>query len=161
VQSQNFTAASLTAYKEQETALASGAGEAPKFDKRPAEAVAEPSRRRAVAPQTAEPAIASSASSATSLSPGKIGEINSIVDDGRSMAKQVIRMGKRPASNAQSTQVLKANADLARTYDQNLAALKSSARGVNSDREADRLIAQAKQTRAYVQFLLNQSNKAR
>jgi non-specific serine/threonine protein kinase len=160
-QSQNFTAASLTAYKEQETALASGAGEANKVEKRPAEAVAEPSQRRPLAPQAAKPVIASSASSATSLSPGKIGEINSIVDDGRSMAKQVIRMGKRPGSNAQSTQVLKANAELARTYDQNLAALKNSARGVNSDREADRLIAQAKQTRAYVQFLLNQSNKAR
>ena len=69
-------------------------------------------------------------------------------------------MGRKSGSDAQATQTLKANAALAKTYDQNLAAIKDSARGLRSDREADRLIAQAKQTRAYVQFLLNQSDKA-
>jgi non-specific serine/threonine protein kinase len=38
--------------------------------------------------------------------------------------------------------------------------VKSAGRGVSSDRDADRLIAQAKQTRAYVQFLVRQSTAA-
>ena len=33
-------------------------------------------------------------------------------------------------------------------------------RGVISDREADRLIAQANQTKAYLQFLVRQSSEA-
>jgi len=98
---------------------------------------------------------AEAASSTTTLSPSKIGQIDSIVADGRSMAKQVIRMGK-----GSSDSQVKANAKLAKTYDDNLATIKASARGIGSDREADKLIGQAKQTRAYVQFLLNQSNKA-
>ena len=61
------------------------------------------------------------------------------------MAKRVMR-----SSNTQ-------NAALARSYDANLKTLRDSMRGINSDREADRLIAQAKQTRAYVQFLAKQS----
>ena len=76
------------------------------------------------------------------------------------MAKQVMRMGKKSGSDSASAQTLRSNAQLAKTYDQSLAAVKAAARGVKSDREADKLIAQAKQTRAYVQFLLNQSNKA-
>ena len=151
-QSQNFTAASLVAYNKAETAMA-----------------AAPVRPEAVRPTTVAPAAvattrtatgqaatvaAEAASSATTLSPSKIGQIDSIVADGRGMAKQVIRMGKG-SSDGQ----LKANAKLAKTYDDNLATIKASARGISSDREADKLIAQAKQTRAYVQFLLNQSNK--
>jgi hypothetical protein len=60
------------------------------------------------------------------------------------MAKQVMRSG-----NSQ-------NAALARSYDANLKTLRDSIRGVSSDREADRLIKQAQQTRAYVQFLVKQ-----
>lgn len=45
------------------------------------------------------------------------------------------------------------NARLAKTYDANLRTLRDSIRGIQSDREADRLIKQANQTRAYVQFL--------
>ena len=48
------------------------------------------------------------------------------------------------------------NAKLARTYDANLKTLRDSIRGVQSDREADRLIKQASQTRAYVNFLAKQ-----
>jgi hypothetical protein len=105
-------------------------------------------------------AAAATVSSATTLSPTKIGQLNSIVDDGRGMARQVIRMGKKSGSDPQGTQTRKANATLAQTYDRNLAGLKDAARGVGSDRDADRLIAQAKQTRAYVQFLFNQSSNA-
>ena len=98
-------------------------------------------------------------SSATTLSPAKISQLNSIVDSGRDMAKQVIRMGKSRAADSAGQQTLRANAQLAKTYDSSLAGLKASGRGVGSDREADRLIAQAKQTRAYVQFLVNQSSQ--
>ena len=61
------------------------------------------------------------------------------------MAKRVMR-----SSNS-------ANAQLARSYDANLKTLRDSIRGVNSDREADRLIKQANQTKAYVEFLVKQS----
>jgi hypothetical protein len=49
------------------------------------------------------------------------------------------------------------NAQLARNYDKYLATLKDSMRGIDSDREADRLIKQASQTRAYIQFLDKQT----
>ena len=48
------------------------------------------------------------------------------------------------------------NAQLARTYDSNLKTLRDSMGGIKSDKEADRLIKQAQQTRAYVQFLARQ-----
>ena len=151
-QSQNFTSASLVAYNKAETAMA--AAPVPQVAKPTTIAPAAAPTVR-TAPRQAATAAAEVASSATTLSPSKIGQIDSIVADGRSMAKQVIRMGKG-SSDGQ----LKANAKLAKTYDDNLATIKASARGIGSDREADKLIAQAKQTRAYVQFLLNQSNKA-
>lgn len=158
-QSQNFTRTSLAAYNQQETAVAT-ASESRDTEKAAAATPASTTVRQPTR-AAAKTAVAEVASSATTLSPGKIGQINSIVDDGRNMAKQVIRMGRRSGPDPQSTQTLKANAQLAKTYDENLSAIKDSARGVRSDREADKLIAQAKQTRAYVQFLLNQSNKAK
>jgi len=75
------------------------------------------------------------------VSAAKLSQFYSIVDDARGMARRVMR-----SSNSQ-------NASLARSYDANLKTLRDSIRGVNSDREADRLIKQANQTRAYVQFL--------
>jgi non-specific serine/threonine protein kinase len=102
---------------------------------------------------TATPKPGKSATSSTSapssssggVSPAKLAQLDSIVDDARSMAKRVMR-----SSNS-------ANASLARNYDSNLKTLKASARGVSSDRDLDRLIKQANQTRAYVQFLVKQS----
>jgi len=90
-------------------------------------------------------AAASSESSGGGVSSAKLSQFYGIVDSARSMAKQVIRSG-----NGQ-------NAQLARSYDANLKTLRDSIRGVNSDREADRLIKQASQTRAYLQFLVKQS----
>ena len=52
----------------------------------------------------------------------------------------------------------KTNAGLARNYDSYLANLKDSGRGVKSDKEADRLIKQANQTKAYIVFLNKQSS---
>ena len=101
---------------------------------------------RAAAGATTQVASASeSSSSSGGVSPGKLSEFYGIVDSARGMAKQVMH-----SSNSQ-------NAQLARSYDANLKTLRDSIRGVNSDREADRLIKQASQTRAYVQFLVKQS----
>jgi hypothetical protein len=86
-----------------------------------------------------------SESSSGGVSSAKLSQFYGIVDSARGMAKQVMRSG-----NSQ-------NAQLARSYDANLKTLRDSIRGVNSDRDADRLIKQASQTRAYVQFLVQQS----
>lgn len=88
---------------------------------------------------------AAAESSGGGVSSAKLSQFYGIVDSARSMAKQVMRSG-----NSQ-------NAQLARSYDANLKTLRDSIRGVSSDREADRLIKQASQTRAYVQFLVKQS----
>ena len=162
-QSQNFTSASLVAYNKQETAIAA----APVQTAQVKPTIVAPVQTRTVTPTrtTAAPtartvATTAVASSATTLSGGKISQLNSIVDDGRSMAKSVIRMGKGSGSSPQNAQTLRANAALAKTYDASLAQVKAAGRGVSSDRDADRLIAQAKQTRAYVQFLVRQSTAA-
>jgi len=89
-------------------------------------------------------ATQASSSSGSGVSSTKLAQFNSIVDDGRSMAKQVIRSG-----NAQNVQ-------LAKNYDQYLKTLKDSMRGIQSDKEADKLIKQASQTRAYIQYLVRQ-----
>ena len=70
-----------------------------------------------------------------------------IVDDARSQARRVMR-----SSNSQ-------NAQLARNYDSNLATLRASMAGIKTDAEADRLIRQATQTRAYIQFLARQQQQ--
>jgi len=99
-------------------------------------------------PKTAAAASTTAAgSSSGGVSPGKVAQLNAIVDEGRSMAKQVMRSG-----NSQ-------NAQLARNYDAYLKTAKDSMRGVSSDKEADKLIKQASQTRAYIQFLVKQPGK--
>ena len=85
-----------------------------------------------------------SSDSGGGVSKAKLSQFYSIVDDARSQARTVMRSG-----NSQ-------NAQLARSYDANLKTLRDSIRGIQSDKEADRLISQAKQTRAYVQFLSKQ-----
>jgi len=95
---------------------------------------------------------AASSSSSTSLSPSKTAQFNAVIDSGRSMARQVMRFEKT------GTPAQKENAKLARNYDRYLANLKDSFRGVTSDREADRLIGDAKKTNAYLTFLVRQSN---
>jgi hypothetical protein len=89
-------------------------------------------------------ATQASSSSASGVSSAKLAQFNSIVDEGRSMAKQAMR-----SSNSQNVQ-------LAKNYDQYLKTLKDSMRGIQSDKEADKLIKQASQTRAYIQYLVRQ-----
>ena len=85
-----------------------------------------------------------SAESGGGVSKAKLSQFYSIVDDARSQARTVMRSGNSE------------NAKLARSYDANLKTLRDSIRGIQSDKEADRLISQARQTRAYVQFLAKQ-----
>ena len=130
--------------------------------KRPDKPLAPPPRTATAgpAPTTVAPtapatptASAPTSSSSAAASPSKRGQLSSIVASGRSMAKEVIRMG----SNGTATQ--KANAQLARNYDKYLANVADSARGANSDREVDELIKKANQTKAYIVFLHRQSSQ--
>ena len=105
------------------------------------------------APAAPTATTTTSASSSAAASPSKRGQLSSIVASGRSMAKEVIRMG----SNGTATQ--KANAQLARNYDKYLANVADSARGANTDREVDELIKKANQTKAYIVFLHRQSSQ--
>jgi len=77
----------------------------------------------------------------TGVSSSTLAQFNSTIDDARSMAKSVMRNGTPQ------------NISLARNYDQYLKTLKDSMRGVQSEREAQKLLKQANQTRAYVVFL--------
>jgi serine/threonine protein kinase len=87
---------------------------------------------------------ASSGSDGGGVSAAKMSQFNASVDEARSLAKQAMRSNN------------KQNAQLAKNYDKYLKTLKDSMRGVQSDREADKLIKQAGQTRAYIQFLLRE-----
>ena len=107
-----------------------------------------------VAATTAAPATtaATTNTSSAAASQSKKSQLNSIVSSGRSMAKQVIRMGE----GGSATQ--KENARLAKNYDKYLANVADSARGASTDREYDELIKKANQTKAYIVFLQKQSS---
>jgi non-specific serine/threonine protein kinase len=105
------------------------------------------------APVATAPTPAVSSSSSTGVSASKRSQLSSIVSSGRSMAKQVVKMG----DGGSATQ--KANAQLAKNYDKYLANVGDSARGANSDREFDELIKKANQTKAYIVFLNKQSSQ--
>lgn len=87
---------------------------------------------------------ASSAANGGGVSPAKLAQFNATVDEGRSMARRAMRSRNRE------------NAQLARNYDQYLKTLKDSGRGIQSNSEADKMIKEANQTKAYIQFLLRQ-----
>ena len=106
----------------------------------------------APAPVATTTTTTSSSSSSAGVSASKRSQLSSIVSSGRSMAKEVIRMG----SGGTPTQ--KSNAALAKNYDKYLANVGDSARGANTDREFDELIKKANQTKAYIVFLHKQSS---
>lgn len=110
--------------------------------------------RTAAAAKPAAKTETAAASAATGVSAAKMAQFNGIIDSARGMAKQVIRMGGGGASATR-----KANAQLAKNYDSYLKNLKDSMRGAKSDKEADRLIKQANQTKAYIVFLQKQSSQ--
>jgi non-specific serine/threonine protein kinase len=86
-------------------------------------------------------AAAASAAADVGITPATLTRFNATVDDARSLAKQVIRAGQGQ------------NVDTARNYDSYLKTLKASMRGVSTEREAQRLLRQAEQTRAYIASL--------
>ena len=136
-------------------------------NKRAADALVQVPKKIVViaTPSATEPVAAppttgfATASSATGVSPAKMAQFNAIISEARSSAKQVIAMANQGSGDAGS-QTRKANAALARNYDKYLANLKDSMRGAKSDRDADRLIKQANQTKAYISFLMKQSSQA-
>ena len=158
-QSQAFNTASVAASN-----LRTGAtrvAEVPTETKLP-----KPTETRAAptAPTRAATASAASPSSVEGeATSAQLSQLQSIISDGRGMAKDVMRMADRkPGSGAsdaekQAYQQRKSNAALARNYDKYLASIRDSSRGVKSARDADRLIKQASQTRAYLTFLVRQS----
>ncbi|RST31728.1 serine/threonine protein kinase [Sphingomonas ginkgonis] len=93
--------------------------------------------------------------STQSVSPAKLSEFNAIIEQARGQARQVMAMADRG-----SNPLLQNNKRSAANYDKYLRTLKDSMRGVRSDSDANRLIAQAKQTRAYIVYLVNSSNAA-
>jgi hypothetical protein len=140
-------------------------------------AVPEPSRAAAAAKSpaatkaatvrapTQAAATPSAAASDDTLSPATSAQFRGIVDEGRDMARQVIRMGERARAGStpaerEAYDLLRSNMQLARTYDSSLAALRDSFRGVRSDRQAESMIKQARQTRAYLVFLVKRSTDA-
>jgi hypothetical protein len=149
--SQAFSAALPAAFSAQ--AASRRATEALPQAPRPNVVIVTPSAPVRVAP--AAP-VETETGSTTGVSPAKMAQFNGIVDGARSMARQVIQMGKGDSAS----QTRKANAQLAKNYDKSLAILKDSMRGVKSDREADRLIKQANETKAYVVFLNRQSSQS-
>jgi non-specific serine/threonine protein kinase len=78
------------------------------------------------------------------VSSATVAQFNATIDGARSMARDVMRSG-----SGQSVQ-------LAKNYDQYLKTLKDSMRGIQSEREAQKLLKQANQTRAYIVFLQRQ-----
>lgn len=95
--------------------------------------------------------------STAGVSPAKKSQFNAIVSEARGMAQRVIAMGN--SGSGANAKTRKDNAALARNYDKYLATLKDSMRGAKNDRDADRLIKQATQTKAYISFLVKQSSQ--
>src|SRR5262249_34124138 len=90
---------------------------------------------------TTEVESPTSAAETGTVSAAKMAQFNSAVDEARSLAKQVMSSG-----TGQDVQT-------AKNYDKYLKTLKASMRGIHSDADADRLIKQANQTKAYIQSL--------
>jgi serine/threonine protein kinase len=78
------------------------------------------------------------------VSSATLSQFNATVDDARAMAKSVMRSGSGQ------------NVQLARNYDSYLKTLKASMRGIETEKEAQKLLKQANQTRAYIVFLQKQ-----
>lgn len=109
-------------------------------------------------------AAATTASSSAGLSSARRREFANAVSSARSIARKVIRLGPRdrPGSDAsdqekQDFRSRQGAADAARNYEKYLSELESSMRGVSTEADAVKLIANANQTRAYLQDLLKRS----
>ena len=148
VQSQTFAAAMGSAARRQSVTERADI-ELAKAAKAAATAKAQRAVVATMAPVAAPIAPVVTAAPTAGGSAAKIRQLQSIVDDGRAMAGQVIRKGTPE------------NVQLARGYERYLNSLRDSSRGIRSDRDADRMIGQAKQTRAYLQYLVKQTAASR
>jgi hypothetical protein len=80
------------------------------------------------------------------VSSATLSRFNATVDDARGLAKQVMRGGGGPA-------------DTARSYDKYLKTLKASMGGIQTEKDAQRLLKQAEQTRGYIVLLQRQQQQ--
>jgi serine/threonine protein kinase len=78
------------------------------------------------------------------VSPATLAQFNSTVDSARALARDVMRSGQGQ------------NVDTAKNYDKYLKTLKDSMRGIQSEKEAQRLLKQADQTKSYIASLQRQ-----
>ena len=78
------------------------------------------------------------------VSPATLAQFNSTVDNARAMARDVMRSGQGQ------------NVGTAKNYDKYLKTLKDSMRGIQTEREAQRLLKQADQTKSYIASLQRQ-----
>ena len=101
--------------------------------------------KKATAKTAADDKAKTASTAAKPVSATKLAQFNTTVDNARALAKVAMRSSNRE------------NAALARNYDKYLKTLKASGRGIKTDKEADAMIKQANQTRAYIQFLLKDS----
>jgi hypothetical protein len=101
--------------------------------------------KKAAAKTAADDKAKTASTAAKPVSATKLAQFNTTVDNARALAKVAMRSSNRE------------NAALARNYDKYLKTLKASGRGIKTDKEADAMIKQANQTRAYIQFLLKDS----
>lgn len=108
--------------------------------RKPAVTAAAPAAASAPAP-----VVAPAAASSENASAAKLGEMNGIIDEARGMARQVMRADRGE------------NGRLARGYDDYLKVLKRSARTARTNAQADTIITSAKRTRAYLVFLVKQT----
>jgi len=91
-------------------------------------------------------------------------QLKSALDNARDVSRQVIRLGNRdrPDNNAtelqkQAYRVRQANMQTARDYERYLDTLEASMRGNRTRSEAEQLIAQANQTRGYLNQIFAES----
>ena len=144
-QSQAFSSAAATASRSAGAAAATADRLARAQDAAAAKA-ARPVAATAAASAAPTPA-AIAAPSSEGVSAAKAGQLRSIIDEAHGLARQVIGGNHSRAS-----------VDLAKGYDRYLSTLRDSMRGAKTDHDADRLITQAKQTRAYLVFLAKSPN---
>jgi non-specific serine/threonine protein kinase len=146
---QSNAAAALAAEKAKSAAAEAQIAAMKKAQAKAAAAPALPGAPTALGAQktkkaAAVPGATASTAQTGSVSPAKMAQFNATVDEARALAAQAMR------SNSGQ------NSAMARNYDKYLKTLKDSGRGIQSDKEADKLIKQANQTKAYIQFLLRQ-----
>jgi serine/threonine protein kinase len=112
-----------------------------------AKAAAPTTAKTATAAKNGKAAVAEiTATPDAGVSSATLSRFNATVNDARGLAKQVMRGGGGPA-------------DTARSYDKYLKTLKASMGGIQTEKDAQRLLKQAEQTRGYIALLQRQQQQ--